>query len=169
MKLYSKVIIGTLFMAAGFSVMAGEVKDKWCYTTNLNGFHETPPILSNGTGTFKASLDKSRTFLNFTLTFSNLSSSTNVSHIHFGHHNVAGAPVAFLCGGDGKPACPVAGGTVTGTISAADVVGVAAQGVTAGEFKDLLAVLDSGKAYVNVHTTTFPAGEIRGQVFKKHC
>jgi hypothetical protein len=41
---------------------------------------------------------------------------------------------------------------------------VPAQGITAMSFSDLLRVLKSGDAYVNVHTTNHPGGEIRGQV-----
>ena len=70
----------------------------------------------------------------------------------------------FLCGGGSKPACPAAGGTVTDTITAADVLAVPEQGITGGDFSDLLRILKSGNAYVNVHTVNHLGGEIRGQV-----
>lgn len=41
---------------------------------------------------------------------------------------------------------------------------IPAQGLTAGDLKSLIAAIRSGSAYVNVHTTRFPAGEIRGQL-----
>jgi hypothetical protein len=50
---------------------------------------------------------------------------------------------------------------VTGVITAADVVGPSSQGVTAGEFADLLNVLRQRETYVNVHTTRSPGGTIR--------
>jgi hypothetical protein len=53
---------------------------------------------------------------------------------------------------------------VSGTITPASVIGPAAQGIQAGEFAELVRALRAGAAYANVHTTTFPGGEIRGQI-----
>jgi len=53
---------------------------------------------------------------------------------------------------------------VTGTISASSIVAVPSQNVTAGDFDALVAMIESNTAYGNVHTTKFPAGEIRGQI-----
>jgi hypothetical protein len=64
----------------------------------------------------------------------------------------------------GTPACPSPGGSVQGTVSAANVVGPAGQGVAAGEWERALHALRSGVSYVNVHSNKYPGGEIRGQV-----
>jgi CHRD domain len=72
--------------------------------------------------------------------------------------------VAFLCGGGGKPACPAAGGTVSGTIVAADVLALPTQGLAAGDLAAFLRAMRAGVTYVNVHSMTFAAGEIRGQL-----
>jgi hypothetical protein len=53
---------------------------------------------------------------------------------------------------------------VSGTLTPANVVGPTGQGVPAGNFDGLVAALESDTAYGNIHTTVFPAGEIRGQV-----
>ena len=132
-------------------------------TGRLTGFQQVPSLLSTGTGTFSATLGASS--LTFTLKYSNLSGSPIGAHIHFAQRGVNGAIFVFFCGGGGKPACPAGtSGTLTGTIIGADVVGVPAQGVTAGSFADLVRILRSGDAYVNVHTVNFPAGEIRAQI-----
>jgi hypothetical protein len=44
------------------------------------------------------------------------------------------------------------------------VIGPSVQGITAGEFDEILAAIRAGKAYANVHSTTWPGGEIRGQL-----
>ena len=133
----------------------------------MSGFNETPPILTNGFGTFNATVQGNT--LVYTETFSGLTSPVTQSHIHFGERGVAAPFFVFLCtnlgnGPAGTPACPANGGTVTGTITAGSVKAVASQNITAGDFAGLLRILRSGDAYVNVHTQNFPGGEIRGQV-----
>lgn len=67
--------------------------------------------------------------------------------------------------------CP-ASGIVTGTITAADVIvlpstngdSVIPQGIPPGDFAGLIKAIHSDDNYINVHTTNFPSGEIRGQV-----
>ena len=44
--------------------------------------------------------------------------------------------------------------------------GPTAQNVTPGDFDALADALESNTAYGNIHTTKFPAGEIRGQVHR---
>ena len=90
------------------------------------------------------------------------------SHIHIGRTAIQGGVSVFFCsnlgnGPAGTPACP-ASGTVTRTVTAADVIGPAAQGVSPGEWTDLLKAIRAGATYVNVHSTIWPAGEIRGQL-----
>ena len=55
-------------------------------------------------------------------------------------------------------------GVVTGTVTSADVIGPASQGIAPGEFGELVRAMRAGITYVNVHSTMFPAGEIRGQI-----
>ena len=130
----------------------------------LSGANEVPPIFTAGTGRFTADIHPNGT-IDFTLTFANLSANATAAHIHFAQPNVSGGVMIFLCGGGGQPSCPEAtSGTVVGTISPANVVGPASQGITAGNLTAALRVIGNGEGYANVHTTMFPAGEIRGQV-----
>jgi hypothetical protein len=129
----------------------------------LNGYEETPSVSTVARGRFRAEIDGDS--IDYRLTYTGIEGGTALAaHIHFGQRHTAGGVSAFLCGGGDKPACPTPGGTVEGTIDAADVIGPAAQGILAGQLNELVRAIRAGAAYVNVHSTTFPAGEIRGQV-----
>ena len=77
------------------------------------------------------------------------------AHIHLAAAGVNGPiRVNFYTG----TARPVSNGVILeGSFTAADITG----GVT---FEQLVAAMSTGGAYVNVHSPTFPGGEIRGQV-----
>lgn len=79
--------------------------------------------------------------LTWKLTFSHLSGAATGAHIHLGKPGVAGAVIVPICG-----PCK-SGQTGSGTIP-----------------KTVVAALEGGKAYVNVHTAKNAGGEIRGQV-----
>ena len=144
------------------------------YKARLSGFFEigaltnnTGAILTNGTG--KLTLDVDQNSATYSLTYSGLGSNVTQAHFHFGKVHVAGGIYVFLCsnlgnGPAGTPACPAAGGTVTGTITAASILAVPGQNIAAGDFGALLDALGSNTTYANIHTVKFPAGEIRGQV-----
>ena len=144
----------------------------------MTGYEELPTLSTSARGVFKASLNRAGDTISFTETYSGPfdaapGGAVTQSHIHFGARAVAGGISAFLCtnlgnGPAGTPPCPSPSGTVTGVITAASVIGPAGQGISAGEFAELVRAIRTGNAYVNVHTTTFPAGEIRGQIAVKH-
>jgi hypothetical protein len=130
---------------------------------NLNGFGEVPSLNSTGHAEFTAI--ETPTQITFKLTFAGLSGPPMVAHVHVGQRGVNGSPAFFFCGGGGKPACPqTTSGTITGTVTAADVVGPTAQGFNAGDLASVERAINAGVTYANMHTAKFPAGEIRGQV-----
>ena len=55
---------------------------------------------------------------------------------------------------------------MSGTITAADVVGPTAPGFAVGDITPVIAALRAGVTYANMHTAKFPAGEVRGQVLR---
>ena len=134
----------------------------------LSGFQENLPKLTTGTGTFTATVS-GRT-LTYRLTYSGLSSDAVMSHIHFAQPGVNGGIFIWLCGSaafpgpTGTPSCPAKGGTVTGSVTASGVLPQAMQNLNAGDFAGAVRILQSGSAYVNVHTMNWLGGEIRGQV-----
>lgn len=144
------------------------------FKATLTGYEEVPSVSTIASGEFRAQLSADGTTLSYELTYGNITNAF-AAHIHFGQMSVNGGVSAFLCGGGDKPACPPTGGTVTGVIDAADVIGPTGQGIAAGQFDELLAAMRAGVSYANVHTTDgvdppnqgpgdFPGGEIRGQI-----
>jgi len=132
------------------------------FSARLLGDSEVPPNNTEGQASFRMEMGSSITF---TLTFSGLSTPLVVSHLHFAPTNVGGGIMIFLCGGGNQPDCPSAmEGTITGTITAANVTGPVNQGINAGDLAAALEAVREGNAYANMHTSKFPAGEIRGQV-----
>lgn len=130
----------------------------------LDGTQEVPSTMSEGEGEFRAFVNDREGTIDYELTYGGLDGDATASHIHVGQPGANGGVSAFLCGGGGKPACPPAGGTVSGRITAADVVGPVAQRVPAGDFERLVRAIRERVTYVNVHTTLVPGGEIRGAI-----
>jgi hypothetical protein len=154
-------VVGALVAVLGMSYAhAGNSAD---VVARLDGFQEVPANVTTGNGSFRAHIDRDAREIDFTLRYRGLEGDASAAHIHLGQRNVNGGVAAFLCGG-AKPACPRRGGVVTGTIRPADVIGPEAQGIAPGEFADLVRAIRAGVTYVNVHTSKFPNGEIRGQI-----
>jgi hypothetical protein len=158
----------------GLLVAPTVARDDDEFEARLSGFQEVPAVSTPASGRFQAEL-RSGPSIRFRLTYSNIQNAF-MAHIHFGQKAVNGGISAFLCGPPPHQACPPTGGTVTGTITAADVVGPPTQGIEAGEIRELIAAMKAGVTYANVHTTDgnnadpvgppgdFPGGEIRGQI-----
>jgi len=144
--------------------LAGQSGGPTSFSAKLVGANEVPAVSTKGSGQFRGTLQPNNTEIAFELEYADLSGPATMAHIHFGQSFATGGIVVHLCGTGGTAACPGAAGKVTGTFGASRVVDVAAQGISAGEFAELLAALRAGNAYVNVHTSQSPQGEIRGQV-----
>jgi len=137
----------------------------------LTGFQEVVPVLTTGAGEFTAMVDPTRTSMTFTVTYSGLLADATASHIHFGQRGVNGGVMVFFCTNGTPPAgvptpqgCPLREGTVTGTVTAADVVGPTGQGINPGNLDNVISAILSSATYANVHSTRWPGGEIRGIV-----
>lgn len=135
----------------------------------LSGLEEDPLALSTtGNGEFRATIGKGDTSISWELRYADLEGDVTQAHIHLGGRAQSGGIMIFLCsnlgnGPAGTPACPAAPATISGTITAGDVIGPAGQGISAGELDEAVAAIKDGTAYVNVHSTLYPGGEIRGQ------
>ena len=162
--------VGVLGAGAVASAGNGDHRS-FTITERLSGYHETPLALStSGSGSIRLRVDPGAGTIAYTVRYANLEGAVTQSHIHFGSPSQTGGISVFLCsnlgnGPAGTPACPTSNpGEVSGTLRAGDVIGPAAQGITAGQFSELLAAIRADSTYANVHSTLYPAGEIRNQL-----
>ncbi|RPJ32657.1 MAG: CHRD domain-containing protein [Planctomycetaceae bacterium] len=132
------------------------------FSAHLAGRNEVPAVdtLAQGQAHFKLSEDG--TALEYKLIAANVENILQ-SHIHVGAAGTNGPVVVFLYP-DAPPAVLIPGrfdGVLAeGVITSADLIGP----LTGMTLDDLLAAIEAGNAYVNLHTSQFPGGEIRGQI-----
>jgi hypothetical protein len=150
----------------------------------LNGYQEVTSISTTGFGSFHIKFNKNMT-ADYVLSYRDLENNANQGHIHFAQRAGNGPIEVWLCHDNDPlnppnppglparqppelPTCPVRGGTVTGTIIPGDIQGDPPtpndKGIEAGAWEEFKAAVKVGHTYANVHTTRFPAGEIRGQI-----
>jgi hypothetical protein len=132
------------------------------FTAPLSGRQEVPSNDSRATGNAVFQLSKDGTELSYKLIVANIQNVT-MAHIHLAPAGANG-PVVLWLYPSSPPAQLIAGRSqgilAEGTVTAGDLVGpLAGQALSA-----LVDHLQSGGAYVNVHTSQFPPGEIRGQI-----
>lgn len=181
----------TLGFVFGFAPLAAARDDddhkRGLITTRLSGYNEVhfvagPPAALRGavstkaTGRFRAVIHDRRDMIEYELNYSGLEGNVTQSHIHFGQRHTVGGIVVWLCQTTINPApaavaavtplCPqdTLGGPVTGTITPAQVLAQTAQGISDGEFDELVRAIRAGATYVNVHSSLHSPGEIRGHL-----
>ncbi len=124
------------------------------YVGVLTGGTEVPAVATAATGNATVVLNAAQTQLSVTVQFQNLTSTYTASHIH--GPAPAGTNAAVKWGFVGLPAGWVFGaGSLSGTLTNFLVTGITAADVTN---------LNAGNFYVNIHSTTFPGGELRAQL-----
>jgi hypothetical protein len=139
------------------------------FAANLTGAAEIPPVASPGFGQATVVLDPTANTLHVDITFGGLTSGTTASHIHC--CVASGAPGNFIVATT-TPTFPnfplgVTSGTYDQTLdltlaSSYNPVFVADEGGLPQAEAALIAAIESGANYLNIHTTNFPGGEIRG-------
>ncbi len=149
-------------LAVGLAVAAASAPAKADFeaAATLLGSSERPtPNNSPGIGyadvVYRAVADT----LTYTVTFSGLTAPALVAHIHVGSIDQAG-PVVLPFTHPGPPSAT--SGTFSGTLMNSDIINSATTGLT--DIAQIAAQILAGNAYVNIHSSTYPGGEIRGQL-----
>lgn len=140
------------------------------YTASLGGANEDPPNASPGSGTATVTLDDVLNTLRVEVVFADLIGNTTVTHIHCCTTSPGAGNVGVASGVPTFPGFPIGvtsgsydqvfDTTDTATFNPAFIT--ANGGTAASATAALQAGLNEGKAYLNIHTSAFGAGEIRG-------
>lgn len=136
-------------------------REQYKFFACLSGDNEVPPIDTCTTGKFKAEL--CRHAILYELSVCDINNLTQ-AHIHLGGSDENGPVVAFLYASGEEitenPSDYITFFVRKGAITQSDLVGP----LKGRSLCSLLKEMKDGNAYVNVHTSTNPAGEVRGQI-----
>lgn len=156
----------SLLLLCGGAAQAGIIT----YGAPLNGSSEDPSNLSPATGRTRVVIDDVTNMMTVNASFSGLLGTTTASHIHCCTFNPGTRRSGVATSLPTFPAFPlgVTAGSYTETFDLLNLATynpnfVTANGGTVETARlAFLAGLASGQAYLNIHTTSFPGGEIRG-------
>jgi len=163
-------LAGMLVLLAGGATDAMAAPPGASYTAPLSGGEEVPPRATpaSGQATFQVGADGQS--LTYSVTVQNIANVT-AGHIHLAPRGGNGEIVLQLV-----PTAPPAGGPKSGVIGQGTATAAQLVGPLQGKaMADLVAALDAGNAYVNIHTGAgvtpatlqpgdLPPGELRGQI-----
>jgi len=127
-------------------------------TATLSGGEETPVLLTGAVGTAIVSVDVANQELAVTLSIFNLATGTTAGHIHVAPKGIAGPVVINFPIPTGRT------GDLPLTFRLGTAAFVARPEIGIVTMADAIQSIVGGNAYVNIHTTQFGAGEIRGQL-----
>ena len=148
------VIISIIGNVLTFSVIP-QVLGQEAFTAELSGEDELPPVNTDANGTI--TVQGNNQSLSYQLAVSDMKNVT-ATHIHFGNDDENGKVVVTLLKTENPSGLEME--TLGGNFTDQNV-----QGPLAGlPLDQLIGFMGNGSTYVNVHSTEFPLGEIRGQI-----
>ena len=177
-KIYINLFLVSILLLSSSTIVyaANELK----FEADLSGAQEvTSPaggVVADTTGTIEVEFDKALTEAQFRLA---VRSGTGIvqAHFHCASAGVNGRVVAILFG-PVDPPVDVIEGSIEGTLDNSDIISpdtpdtpdtpetIVACGVPLNNIASLAFAMRAGKIYANVHSTSFPAGVIRGQLLE---
>lgn len=138
--------------------------DTITYTAILLGSNEVPPTGSPGTGF--ATFMLTGNLLSIDETFSGLTAPASAAHIHccgpIGMNEIVAVPFTPFPNTTSGHFTATVDLTLAATYNGAFITQEG--GTVSGAEAGLIAALNSGNTYANIHDVNFPAGEIRGQI-----
>jgi len=166
-----------LLSAMFLPTLGDEASAQQVRAERLVGGKENPPVVSDGSGSFRARLRDDRIAFRLRYDVASMGSDVLQAHLHIANPGNNGGIVAFLCSNLDMPPtthadCPDSPGEVRGDIFAEDVMEVTEGDppvviIEAGNLEGLQRLIDQGSVYANVHTDDHRGGEIRGQLERR--
>lgn len=128
----------------------------------LNGMNEVPAVVTDASGLAKFQLSKDGAELSYKIVVEDIMD-VLMAHLHMAPEGTNGPVVAWLYPSGPPPV--LIPGLFSGVLAEGVITDSDLKGPLAGmTLEDLVEDFYEGLIYVNVHTTTYPGGEIRGQV-----
>lgn len=152
----SAILITYIFSVAAVSLLLNSVYAQGNeLSTSLSGWEEVPSNNSSarGWGMFKE-MDNS---IWYKINVTGLDKIMK-AHLHLGETGKNGDPIVMLF--DSGPTGLINGTLVSGNITTGDFLGP----MSGKSIADILSKMKSGEIYLNIHTGSFPNGELRGQI-----
>lgn len=132
------------------------------FVAHLSGRAEVPPVETLAQGQAIFHLSKDGTELHYKLIAANIEN-VFMAHIHLAPADTAGPIVVWLY--PDAPPAQLIDGRFDGVLAEGTITAENLMGPLAGmSLSDLVAQMEAGNTYVNVHTTQHSSGEIRGQI-----
>lgn len=140
------------------STAGGPAKGVQSYSALLSGKNETPALSTSAGGTLKLTVAADGSSVHYLLSVSKITDVT-IARLHEGKAGTSGATILTLYGG------PIRSGVFGGVLAQGSFTAADLQGPLKGKkVADLVALIKSGKVYLNAGTSRHPGGEIRGQI-----
>lgn len=152
----SLIMITNSSMTKKLAVAQEELEQEQAFTAELSGTQELPPVNTNAAGL--VNITGNNQSIAYRLALSNMTNAT-AAHIHMGEEEENGKVVVTLYKSE-SPTSGVEIESLAGNITADKLQGPLADTTLV----ELFSIMDSGTAYVNVHSVDFPNGEVRGEL-----
>jgi len=140
-----KLLSCTFALAFASNIYADHLSDRLLLSAKLEGSQEVPAVATNAMGVASFVLNAARDSMCVNISVTGLSGPITGAHVHEGDPGMNGAIVIDL-------SSFISGNRIMAVLTGTNV--------SVGNVSKFLA----GKFYVNVHTSTYPGGEIRGQL-----
>ncbi len=150
MKTFSAILFACTALMSTVSPLRADFVSTATLTPGADGATN-----SNGSGSVSVMYNAAANDFTYTLSWKNLTGDATMAHIHYGAPGVSG-PIIIPFFTTTMPASD----TISGTLTQADVNPMSGINTIA----DVAQAIEAGNAYVNIHTASYPAGELRGQL-----
>ena len=158
-RLLALAIAVALALVVALPAGAGNSRN---FRTHLTGSQEVPAVETNAQGQAIFKVSKDGQSIEYKLIVANIEN-VLMAHIHLAPAGTNGGIVVWLYP-DGPPPALIEG-KVNGVLAQGVITEADLEGALAGaSLQDLVDEMADGNTYVNVHTSQFGGGEIRGQI-----